>query len=149
MTREILLTTRAIQCTTFLLLLRVATSAFAADIEPFLLFTSGPVGLAPGETNLVIFDDLGDAVAEYDLVVIGEVSRHVTVHRNVEVLTTFSCEPRCTEVASGARNVDNILNRSLLPELSAEFLSAMAGGKAIESVYLGLNDDGTFSYTIA
>ena len=45
---------------------------------------------------------------------------------------TFSYDPelvagiagRCTEVESGARNVDHILTRTLLPELSAEFLRA-------------------------
>ena len=31
---------------------------------------------------------------------------------------------RCTEVESGARNVDHILTRTLLPEMSAEFLAA-------------------------
>lgn len=65
--------------------------------NPTLLFLTG---LTPGETNLVIFDDLGDPVAEYDLIVLSEVDRHVTVHRNVDVLTTFSCKPRCIEVAN-------------------------------------------------
>ena len=37
---------------------------------------------------------------------------------------------RCTEVESGARNVDHILTRTLLPELSAEFLARMADGPA-------------------
>ena len=36
---------------------------------------------------------------------------------------------RCTEVESGARNVDHILTRTLLPELSTEFLSRMAAGE--------------------
>ena len=31
---------------------------------------------------------------------------------------------RCTETSSGARNVEKILSRTLLPELSAEVLSA-------------------------
>ena len=65
--------------------------------NPTLLFLTG---LTPGETNLVIFDDLGDPVAEYDLVVVSEVDRHVTVHRNTGVLTTFSCKPRCIEVSN-------------------------------------------------
>ena len=38
---------------------------------------------------------------------------------------------RCTEVESGARNVDHILTRTLLPEMSAEFLARMAEGRAI------------------
>ena len=35
---------------------------------------------------------------------------------------------RCTEVESGARNVDHILTRTLLPEISREFLARMAAG---------------------
>ena len=69
--------------------------------NPQLLFLTG---LTPGETNLVIFDDLGDPVAEYDLIVLSEVDRHVTVHRNVELLTTFSCKPRCIEVAPPSKS---------------------------------------------
>ncbi len=65
--------------------------------NPTLLFLTG---LAPGETNLVIFDDLGDTMVDYDIVVVSELDRHVTVHRNVDLLTTFNCKPRCIEVAN-------------------------------------------------
>jgi len=78
----------------------VVGNPMVADVtveNPTLLFLTG---LAPGETNLVIFDNLGDPVAQYDVVVVGEAGRHVTVRRNVDVLTTFSCEPRCIEVAN-------------------------------------------------
>ena len=37
---------------------------------------------------------------------------------------------RCTEVESGARNVDHILTRTLLPEISREVLGAHGGGRA-------------------
>ncbi len=36
--------------------------------------------------------------------------------------------PRCTEVENGARNVDHILTRRLLPEISREFLARMPAG---------------------
>jgi len=42
---------------------------------------------------------------------------------------------RCTEVDSGARNVDAIINRNLLPEMPAEFLSRMAAGEGIVKVH--------------
>ena len=63
--------------------------------SPNMLFVTG---LTAGETNLIILDDSGESIMEYDLVVVSEVDRQVTVHRNVEVLTTFSCKPRCIEV---------------------------------------------------
>jgi type VI secretion system protein VasG len=53
---------------------------------------------------------------------------------------------RCTEVASGARNVDHILTRTLLPEMSAEFLARMAEGQAIRSVCVSLDPSGNFKY---
>jgi type VI secretion system protein VasG len=55
---------------------------------------------------------------------------------------------RCKEVESGARNIDHIISRTLLPELSAEFLSRMAEGGSIESVRLGVDKSGNFVYDI-
>jgi type VI secretion system protein VasG len=53
---------------------------------------------------------------------------------------------RCKEVESGARNVDHILTRTLLPEMSSEFLSKMASGEAISRVHVGVGDGGSFRY---
>ena len=56
---------------------------------------------------------------------------------------------RCTEVESGARNVDHILTRTLLPEISREFLARMAEGQAIAKVHISVDGDGGFRYEIA
>ena len=55
---------------------------------------------------------------------------------------------RCTESSSGARNVENILARTLLPELSADMLTRLADGQAIQSVKASLNTDGLFFFAI-
>jgi type VI secretion system protein VasG len=55
---------------------------------------------------------------------------------------------RCTEVDSGARNVDHILNGTLLPEIAAAVLEKMAHGAAIARIKVGANDRGQFKYTI-
>ncbi|HEV7893148.1 MAG TPA: type VI secretion system ATPase TssH [Pyrinomonadaceae bacterium] len=55
---------------------------------------------------------------------------------------------RCEEVESGARNIDHILTRTLLPEMSNEFLSCMAQGKSVSRVHVGVNGDGQFSYVL-
>ena len=55
---------------------------------------------------------------------------------------------RCTDVDSGARNVFNILNGSMLPEMSGEFLSRMASGEGVKNVNVGVGDDGNFVYDI-
>ncbi len=47
---------------------------------------------------------------------------------------------RCTEVESGARNVDNILSNTLLPELSRQILGRLAEGTAIENVAMTMRE---------
>jgi type VI secretion system protein VasG len=54
---------------------------------------------------------------------------------------------RCTETSSGARDVEKILSRTLLPELSAEVLSRLADGATINGVTVGV-DTGLFQYRI-
>ncbi len=49
---------------------------------------------------------------------------------------------RCTEVDSGARNVDHILTNTLLPEMSRELLSRMATGEQIKELKVSLKDEG-------
>jgi type VI secretion system protein VasG len=55
---------------------------------------------------------------------------------------------RCTEVDSGARNVDHILNGTLLPEIAAAVLEKMAQGAAIGKIKVGANRQGLFKYQI-
>lgn len=55
---------------------------------------------------------------------------------------------RCTEVDSGARNVDHILNGSLLPEIAEAVLEKMAQGAAIARIKVGAGKQGQFKYTI-
>ena len=70
---------------------------------------------------------------------------------------SFSYEPalidtiaaRCTENASGARNIETILSRTLLPELSAEVLGRLASGESISSVEVGIGPEGSFRYRVA
>jgi type VI secretion system protein VasG len=56
---------------------------------------------------------------------------------------------RCTEISSGARNVEKILSRTLLPELSAEVLSRLAEGGTINGVTVGVDTAGSFEYRIS
>jgi type VI secretion system protein VasG len=55
---------------------------------------------------------------------------------------------RCHEVESGARNIQAILNRTLLPELSALILERLASGGSVGSVHVGMGGDGSFAYDI-
>ena len=53
---------------------------------------------------------------------------------------------RCTESETGARNVDQILRSSLLPELSRELLTRMAGGTVPARLEVGLADQGRWTF---
>jgi type VI secretion system protein VasG len=55
---------------------------------------------------------------------------------------------RCTEVDSGARNVDNILNGTLLPEVAETVLSRMAQGQSFEKIKVSAHKDGQFKYEV-
>ncbi len=48
---------------------------------------------------------------------------------------------RCTEVDSGARNADNILNSSVLPALATEILVAMSEQKVPRTIEICVQDD--------
>jgi len=52
---------------------------------------------------------------------------------------------RCTEVESGARNVDNILSNTMLPELSRQILTQLAGGATADRVTISVTD-GAMTY---
>jgi type VI secretion system protein VasG len=52
---------------------------------------------------------------------------------------------RCTEVESGARNVDNILSNTMLPEISRQILSRISEESPIERVSVSVSD-GVMTY---
>ena len=53
---------------------------------------------------------------------------------------------RCTEVESGARNIEYILSRGLLPRLSAHVLSVMAEGRQIGDIKVAFDAAGQFQF---
>ncbi|MCC7343280.1 MAG: type VI secretion system ATPase TssH [Bryobacterales bacterium] len=71
-------------------------------------------------------------------------NHRVALEYTPELVNTVA--DRCTEVESGARNVDNILTNSLLPEISRELLSRMADGLDISHVQVGVDEAGVFQY---
>ncbi len=53
---------------------------------------------------------------------------------------------RCTEVETGARNIEYILNGNVLPQLSQQILTHMTTGDMPSAVELGVGDDGSFTF---
>jgi len=64
--------------------------------------------------------------------------------RLVEAIAT-----RCTEVESGARNVDNILTNTVLPELSRLLLAGLAEGTRPGALRVGVDAAGELTYELS
>jgi type VI secretion system protein VasG len=62
----------------------------------------------------------------------------------IEVITR-----RCTEVDTGARNVDHIVTHSMLPELSARILDLVARGDRLSTAHVFVDAASGFSYDVA
>ena len=67
-------------------------------------------------------------------------NRNVTFKYGDDLIDSIAS--RCTEVESGARNVDNVLTNTLLPEMSKELLSRMAAGEQLKEVKVNLSGEG-------
>ncbi|MBO1326824.1 type VI secretion system ATPase TssH [Acetobacter sp. TBRC 12305] len=106
-----------------------------------------------GRTTIVPYFPLSDAVIR-DIVKLQFKKIARRVRDNYKVDFHYAPElvdiiaARCKESSSGARNIENILSRTLLPELSAEILSRLAAGKDITTVAVNVREDGHFSYKL-
>jgi len=125
------------------------STALAEALHPELLKTFKPAFL--GRVTLVPYYPLGDSVMRKIVELqLGRIGRRLKENHRAE----FSYDPelvawvasRCTEVASGARNVDHILTRTLLPDMSAEVLARMAEEKPIGAVRVSVSPEGGFRY---
>ena len=55
---------------------------------------------------------------------------------------------RSQEVDTGARNIENILSRTMLPALATQCLAKLAENKEVNSIHVKTEEDGTFAYQI-
>lgn len=73
-------------------------------------------------------------------------SHHVPFTYSDELISAIVS--RCTEVESGARNVDHILTSTLLPKVSTEMLSRMMSGTVLNRVHVSADSNQGFQYEI-
>jgi type VI secretion system protein VasG len=82
---------------------------------------------------------------------LGKIQRRI--HENHKINLTYEdalvdeVARRCTEVESGARNVDNILTNTMLPDISRQILGKMAEGERLSSIRVGIGERGAFTYS--
>jgi type VI secretion system protein VasG len=81
---------------------------------------------------------------------LGKVQRRLQETHRVELDVTEpvvdAIADRCTEVESGARNIDNILTNTLLPDISRLLLQSLVDEEKPGRIEVGLNGDGGFEY---
>jgi type VI secretion system protein VasG len=82
---------------------------------------------------------------------LGKVQRRLFETHRVELIAgdavTDAIAARCTEVESGARNVDNILTNTLLPAVSRMLLEAIVSRERPERIEVGVGSNGDFVYS--
>jgi len=126
-------------------------AALVEALRPDLLKSFKPAFL--GRCNVVIYYPLADAVLRQIIALklrsIGKrVRESYGVPFEVDEAVAPAIAARCREVESGARNIENILNRTLLPELSSRILARLADGRPPARVGVGIAADGAFSYNL-
>jgi type VI secretion system protein VasG len=125
--------------------------AFASALFPELLKSFKPAFL--GRVTVVPYYPLSDDIMRKIIhLKLGKISQRFRENHRAElefdpqVIDTIS--QRCKEVDTGARNVDHIVNGSLLPDLSSEVLSWIGEGRSFRRVELRVDSEGRFQYSI-
>lgn len=132
--------------------LRPTPDGLSKAIYPELLKSFKPAFL--GRCTIVPFFPLADDVLRQIVKLkLNKIVRRVRANYGAELVYTpalvDTIASRCTEVQSGARNVDNIVSRTLLPELSAQILHKMAAGERFARAQIDVAADGAFTYAVA
>jgi type VI secretion system protein VasG len=91
-----------------------------------------------------------EALRRIILLKLGKIQRRIRENHKIDLLCSEQLieeiGKRCTEVESGARNVDNIITNTLLPEISRQLLTRIAEGQKLESINVTVGSDGNFVY---
>jgi type VI secretion system protein VasG len=124
----------------------------AEAIYPELLKTFKPAFL--GRITIIPYFPLSDTIMrQIATLKLGKIARRIMEHYDAPFTWSDGVldhiVSRCTEVDSGARNVDKILTGTLLPQMSAEFLSRMAAGEAIQTASVDVDPSGSFVFQLS
>ena len=91
-----------------------------------------------------------EALKEITRLKLGKLQRRLATQHKMKMEITddviAAIAARCTEVETGARNVDHILRGTLLPRISTEILTQMSVGPLPGRLTLGIGADGGFTF---
>jgi type VI secretion system protein VasG len=126
-------------------------TALAEALRPELLKVFKPAFL--GRCNITIFYPLADEVLRgIATLQLGRIARRLQDAYGAQFEASADIADalvqRCKETESGARTIEALLNRSLLPEFSARILERMAAGESIGTVHVSLDAEGQFAYLL-
>lgn len=104
-----------------------------------------------GRTTIIPYYPLGDEdLLKISAINMNRIKKRVREHYNADFTydddVLIHIVARSQEVDTGARNIENILTRTLLPALAAECLSKMGLGESIQSIHVGINEQEQFTY---
>jgi type VI secretion system protein VasG len=104
-----------------------------------------------GRTVIIPFYPVRDeALRQIIHLKLGKVQRRLRETHRAELVAgdavIDAIAARCTEVESGARNIDNILTNTVLPAVSRLLLQSMVAGARHDRIYVRLDERGEFSY---
>ncbi len=119
-------------------------------IHPFLVKEFQPALL--GRMKVVPFFPLRKAaMAQITRLKLGKIAKRLQDAHRMKFIFDDSVvdqiAERCTVVDSGARNIDFIIDRNVLPEASRALLSRMLDESMPEALTLGIGEDGNFTFT--
>ncbi len=121
------------------------------NIRPYLLqhFKSAFMGRA----NTIAFYPLDDEnMMQIAAINMRKIEKRIVANYGAEFSydedVLINIVARCQESDTGARNIETILNRTLLPSLAAECLNKMANDEEITKVHIGATEEGDFTYTV-
>ena len=122
------------------------------SIRPELLKHFKPAFL--GRTNLISFYPLDDEnMMKIAAINMRRIEKRVASHYGAKFSydedVLINIVARCQDADTGARNIENILTRTLLPELASECLGRMAEDEDIIHVHIGATEAGDFSYKLS
>jgi len=125
------------------------SEALAMALKPDLDKIFKPAFL--GRMLIVPYYPIRDEALKHIIVLkLDKIKRRLMENHRIELLHDGSLidevASRCTEVESGARNVDNILTNSLLPDVARQLLGKMAAGEDLTSIRVKIGENGTFVY---
>jgi len=126
--------------------------AMAEALRPDLLKHFPPAFL--GRLIVIPYYKISDAILRQIIQLqLGRIKSRIQANHRAQLIydegLVDAIKARCTEVESGARNVEHILMRTLLPDISREVLGRMAVDEPINTVRITVDGSGGFQYAIS